>query len=138
MRKVALILFALSCAVSFAQPTQKNKDSVLKLLQAQNVPFAKEFVVLAVAESGLMHPSNNLFGMYHPKYRRTTSISQIGKYAVFRTWQDAVADLVYWVQASPPKTNETFTDFISRRAYHPNPAYYTKLQYLIRKEYNYE
>lgn len=138
MRSV-LTLLAVCCAIVLrAQPTQKNKDSLLALLQAQNIPFAKEFVVLAVAESGLAHPSNNLFGMYHPKYRKTTSVSQIGKYAVFKTWQDAVIDLTYWIQVSPPKQNELFTDFIRRRAYNPNPAYYTKLQYLIRKEYNHE
>lgn len=122
----------------YAQPTRENKERLLALLNNQNTPFAKEWIVLAVAESGLMHPSNNLFGMYHPKYRKTTSVSQVGKYAVFLTWQDAVTDLAYWIEVSPPKENEPFIEFIRRRSYNPNPAYYTKLQYLIRKEYNHE
>lgn len=36
------------------------------------------------------------------------------------------------------KENEPFIGFIRRGAYNPNPEYYTKLKYLIRKEYNHE
>lgn len=131
MRMCIILALVLGIIALHAQTRQQRQDSLHKLLVSADIPYPKEFTVLAIVESGLVSKNNNLFGMYHPRYRKTTSVSAVGKYAVFATWQDAVTDLYYWVEVSPPKQGEGFIEFIRRRNYNPNPEYYKKLQHLI-------
>ncbi len=89
-----------------------------KVLNKDGVPeFTPELFVKKVKEAGITYPdvaiaqslwetghfkseiftdNNNLFGMRHPKVRRTTSIGKSRNHAKYNNWLDSIADYKLW------------------------------------------
>ena len=101
-------------------------DSILK---QNGVIFHKEFTYLAFCESGLQN--KNLFGMHHPRVRFTYSKSSYGKPARFDCIEDSIKDFLVWYSLLLPQKNEEFIAYLKKRAYNPNPKYYSALYYVI-------
>lgn len=120
-------------------------------LKAHDVICYKEVIAQIKLESGnlssyLMKKTNNMLGMRYPVKRETTAIglylpesdtiitgtrdelkAYAGKnnYAVYNTWQEAVADYALW-QKSSFKVHEKYLEFLGN-VYAEDPLYTAKI-----------
>ena len=104
--------------------------------------------------SSLLKRSNNMFGMRFPMRRPTTAIglyipaldsvvvinkreeakkfAEYSSYAVYSTWQDAIADYKLW-QEHAFRVNEKYIQFLGKY-YAEDTMYMQRVQYLARRD----
>lgn len=114
---------------------------LLLRLERDSIPFAKEWVKVSIMEVGdrskplssfkCAHVTkyNNLFCWHkirHPLMKKV--VNPAGEpIAMFASKGDCLLFLKWWINFSPPKSKESFTDFLKRRCFNTNPNYFIYL-----------
>lgn len=144
---IAVVLLSFPMKVGSAVPpavsrqldcVYPNQAKVRMLLYDRAIPNPDFWVKVAIRESGHNHDQGdakrtyNVFGMRHPSRRATTSVGSLRNHAVFKSLEDAVADLDLWMQVNPPRKGESMPDYLRRRRYNPDMDAYIKYLSYIR------
>lgn len=79
------------------EPEKLSKESLKREIEKHNFRFPDLIYRQAIIESGLNSPlakkHNNIFGMFHPVKRHTTSKGKSKNgYATYESWQESVRD----------------------------------------------
>ena len=121
----------------FVLPPDLNRVQQSKiLLEAHGLP--QDWIRVFRTESGfhltsgLATKGNNVMGMQYPRTRKTTAIGVYtdGLHARYASLDDCIKDLSIWVSLKPQQEGETFVQYLKRRRYNPNPAYYSYIMKL--------
>lgn len=124
-----------------------NKKIVDILVNKYNygLAMATMWTMVSIAEtadytSNLFVNHHNLFGMKHPKKRKTTSIGQTSSgFASYNTEEEAILDLVYYMQEFDYPSNFTTPEsqlkFMKAKGYFEEPyeQYWNLLQAWYQK-----
>lgn len=131
--------------------------NIEKELKKQEVVCYKEVLAQIRIESGhlssyLLKRTNNMLGMRYPVKRATTAsgiylpesdtiimgmqpelsqYARLNNYAVYDTWEDAIADYKLWQDANF-NVNEKYLDFLGR-IYAQDSLYVSKIKYLTKR-----
>ncbi len=134
-----------------------NEQTLFEEIKKQGIICEKEVLAQAKIESlhltsGLLSKTNNMFGMRYPGKRKTTAIGvylqgkdsiiygspkelkkylKLPTYAVYASWQDAVADYKLWQDFSF-KTRSKYLDFLSS-IYAEDSTYVMRVKQVARK-----
>jgi uncharacterized FlgJ-related protein len=133
-------------------PTPLNVENLKKEIENNEIICAHEVFAQMMLESGnlssfLLKKSNNMLGMRYPAKRNTTAcgiylpaqdtiimgtqeelrkLAAQNNYAVYASWQDAVADYKLW-QESAFKMKDRYLEFLGK-VYAQDTLYVTKIR----------
>ena len=133
-------------------PTPLTVENLKKEIESNEILCAPEVFAQMMLESAnlssfLLKKSNNMLGMRYPAKRKTTAcglylpakdtiilgtqdelrkLTAQNNYAVYATWQDAVADYKLW-QASNFKMNDRYLEFLGK-VYAEDTLYVSKIR----------
>ena len=105
----------------------KNRSDLILFLKAHKVPFPSVWGNISVLEAG-----HNWESTLATKYHNFMGFNQ----CYFKSKNDCAKFLIQWINSNPPRKNETYQQFLIRRNYNPNHAYYLKQLSLISKMYS--
>lgn len=117
-------------------------NKLLSVYKEEGVSDAENWVCVAILESGwnldseLMTQHRNPIGMGVRPYHGSVQGADM-KYAKYPSIYAQARDLIEWIKISPRKKNELFHNFLIRRGYNLNPAYfidYSQVVELYKKQ----
>jgi flagellum-specific peptidoglycan hydrolase FlgJ len=112
-------------------------ESLKKLLYLYNISdnITEIMIKQSILETGyysspIFIENNNLFGMKHPRVRKTTSIGINKGHAVYQHWTDSVDDYLLWMKYYENRgilCIDDYEQFLERIGYAEDPLYLYKL-----------
>lgn len=116
-----------------------NYINVYKEIKKNNIKFADIVFCQSIIESGhykskIFKSNNNLFGMKHPKKRKSLSKGNKNGYASYNNWQESIKDYKIWQDINLHNGDISRNGYLNylKRVYCGCPNYIK----LINKVYN--
>lgn len=131
IRVVFLLLSALPLA---AQTRSEVKDYLSEIgVKYVDVALAQAILESDNFKSGRFKRDHNIFGMKHPKKRKTTSIGGNSGWAKYKNWKDSCRDYLFWQQMhSKADTRTKYLSLLGVK-YCPDKGYVNKVKTIMKQ-----
>lgn len=145
-----LCLIAMTVTLNSTSKTQTEMNLRNVMVQYYDKPLNQETLASAIVETEISHTEivyrqamlesgylrsnlckrhHNIFGMKHPRRRKTTSNGKTKSgYATFPSWIHSVVDYKYWQLDRKIDCLTDYLSYLQKNRYSTNPKYTSKLK----------